>query len=147
VKSDSRLHRTGCVPQRQRISSLVDGELGLAGRLLVHAHLPRCAACRAFRAELIGLTAALRGTAPTRPAVTSPFGWRLRVLPQRLALAGGLAVLGIAVTSSGLLRGNAVAKVGALSPAQGLPVYSTPYRLEGLPVYTRPAALVQTLAS
>jgi predicted anti-sigma-YlaC factor YlaD len=147
VKSDSRLLRARCVPQRQRISSLVDGELRLAGRLLVHAHLLRCAACRAFRAELISLASALRGTALARPAAASPFGWRLHVLPQRLALAGGLAVLGIAVTTSGLLRGTTVAKVGALSPAQGLPVYSTPYRLEGLPVYTRPAALKQTLAS
>ena len=52
------------------------------------------------------------------------------------------------MTMSGVLHGTAVGKVGALSPVQGLPVYSTPYRLEGLPVYTQPSALVQsTLAS
>jgi predicted anti-sigma-YlaC factor YlaD len=147
VKSDSRLPRGRCVPQRQRISLLVDGELPLGGQLLVHAHLLRCAACRAFRAELSGLAAALRSTALAGPAASSSFSWRVHVLPQRLALAGGLAVLGLAVTMSGLLHGTAVGKVGALSPVQGLPVYSTPYRLEGLPVYTQPSALVQTLSS
>jgi predicted anti-sigma-YlaC factor YlaD len=148
VKSDSRLPRGRCVPQRQRISLLVDGELPLAGRLLVRVHLLRCEACRAFRTELTGLAAALRSTALARPAASSAFAWRFHVLPQRLALAGGLAVLGLAVTMSGVLRGTAVGKVGALSPVQGLPVYSTPYQLEGLPVYTQPSALVQsTLAS
>jgi anti-sigma factor RsiW len=147
VKSDSRLPRRRCVSQRQRISLLLDGELSLAARLLVRVHLVRCEACRAFLAELSGLAAALRSTALARPA-SSSFAWRFHVLPQRLALAGGLAVLGLAVTMSGVLRGTAVGTVGALSPVQGLPVYSTPYRLEGLPVYTQPSALVQsTLAS
>ena len=147
MKSDSRLPRGRCAPQRQRISLHVDGELPLGGQLLVHAHLLRCAACRAFRAELSGLAAALRSTALAGSAASSSFSWRFHVLPQRLALAGGLAVLGLAVTMSGLLHGTAVGKVGALSPVQGLPVYSTPYRLEGLPVYTQPSALVQTLSS
>ena len=113
----------------------------------MHAHLLRCAACRAFRTELSGLAAALRSTALARPVAASSFPLRFHVLPQRLALAGGLAVLGLAVTISGLLHGSTVGKVGALSPVQGLPVYSTPYRLEGLPVYTQPSALVQTLSS
>jgi predicted anti-sigma-YlaC factor YlaD len=148
VKSDSRLPRGRCVPQRQRISLLVDDELALGGRLLIYAHLVRCEACRAFRAELSALAGALRSTALARPTASPAFAWRLRVLPQRLALVGGLAVLGLAVTISGVLQGTAAGKVGALSPVQGLPVYSTPYRLEGLPVYTQPSPLVQsTLAS
>jgi hypothetical protein len=56
-------------------------------------------------------------------------------------------MLGVAVSMSGLLSGTPVAEVGALSPVQGLPVYSTPYRLEGLPVYTRPSVALRTLAS
>ena len=40
-----------------------------------------------------------------------------------------------------------VGQVGALSPAQGWPVYSTPYQQEGLPVYDLPASVLQTLAS
>jgi hypothetical protein len=67
--------------------------------------------------------------------------------PQRLALVAGLAVVGIALTMSGVLQGTGVGKVGALSPAQGWPVYSTPYQREGLPVYDLPASILQTLAS
>jgi hypothetical protein len=145
VSADPRPSRERCASQRQRISSLVDGELPTVERLLLQLHLLVCASCRAFRAELVALATSLRGTSLARPA--SPARPRLRLQPQRLALVGGLGVVGLTVMLSGLLHGTAVGQVGALNPAQGLPVYSTPYRLEGLPVYTRPKTVLRTLAS
>jgi predicted anti-sigma-YlaC factor YlaD len=148
VSAHSRDPRARCARHRQRVSLQADGELPYAGQLLLEAHLVSCGSCRAFRAELRGVTEALRSTALARPQVSvASLPRRLRVQPQRLALAGGLAVLGLAVTMSGALHGTAVAEVGALSPVQGLPVYSTPYRLEGLPVYTHPSVLLPTTAS
>jgi len=146
MSADSRF-RERCVQQRQRISLRLDGELGHLGRLLLRAHLLRCGGCRATAARLQGLTLALRSTALAAPAPASVRRLRVGLQSQRLALVGGLAVLGLAVSMSGILRGGPVGQVGALSPVQGLPVYSTPYRLEGLPVYTRPSALLRTLAS
>jgi predicted anti-sigma-YlaC factor YlaD len=145
VSADSRLHRERCSRPRQRISLQVDGELSARGRLLLALHLTRCAPCRTFRAELAAMVGALRSTALAAPASAS----RLRVVlqPPRLALAGGLAVLGLTLTMSGVLSGTGVGEIGALSPVQGLPVYSTPYQLEGLPVYTRPPGVHSTLAS
>jgi predicted anti-sigma-YlaC factor YlaD len=137
--------RDRCARQRQRISLLVDGELGLRARTLLHAHLVRCRDCRDFLARLAGVTAALRSTA-LGSAASAPRR-SLRAYPQRLALAAGLAVVGIAVSMSGVFEGTGVGQVGALSPAQGWPVYSTPYQQEGLPVYDLPASVLQTLAS
>jgi hypothetical protein len=120
----------------------------LLERFLLSTHLVLCGGCRAFDRELRSLTGALRSTALSGPpAVASSFGLRVLWQPQRLALAGGLAVAAMTMMMSGLVRETPGPEVGALSPVQGLPVYSTPYRLEGLPVYNRPAALLRTLAS
>jgi predicted anti-sigma-YlaC factor YlaD len=146
VSADSRLLRERCAQQRQRISLRVDGELRRRERLLLQAHLVRCRGCRAFDGEVVRLAGALRSSALARPPAVARRR-RIQAQPQRLALAAGVAVLGLTISMSGLLRGTAVAEVGALSPVQGLPVYSTPYRLEGLPVYTKPAALPPTLTS
>ena len=148
MSADSHHPRERCAPHRQRVSLQADGELPYAEQLLLRVHLIGCGSCRAFRAELRGVAEALRSTALARPQVSvSSLPSRLRAQPQRLALVGGLAALGLAVTMSGALRGTAGADVGALSPRQGLPVYSTPYQLEGLPVYTWPSALLSTTTS
>ena len=149
MSADSPGRPERCTRQRQRLSLQVDGELPHGEQLLLQAHLARCTGCRAFRAELSGVTDELRSTALARAdfAIETPQP-RLRARPTRLAPTAGLAVVGLAVITTGLLRaGHARVEIGALNPAQGFPVYSTPYRLEGLPVYTRPSAQFPTTAS
>jgi anti-sigma factor RsiW len=128
-----------CAQHRQRISQQVDGELGPRGRLLALVHLARCEDCREFRAELEEMTAALRSTAlvPAAAAAAPSVALRRYLLPQRLALVGGIAVLGLALTTSGVLDGGS-GRVRALSPVQGLPVYSIGQ--EGMPVYNQPSS-------
>ncbi len=45
----------------RRLTALIDGELGAAGRDRVHAHLAGCAACRAEAKELRELKKRMRG--------------------------------------------------------------------------------------
>ncbi|MGH3163007.1 MAG: anti-sigma factor family protein, partial [Streptosporangiaceae bacterium] len=57
-----------------RLSALVDGELGGAERDRAHAHLAACEQCRAEAAELRALKQKLRGLmdgAPAEAAMTS----------------------------------------------------------------------------
>jgi anti-sigma factor RsiW len=139
-----------CERQRERLSGQVDGELSGRDFLLLQAHLAYCPACRAFRTQLRGVAEALRASALARPSVAVRPRWApAAARPARAVLAAGFATLGLAVGATALVEAtNSPAGVGALSPAQGLPVYSTPYRLEGLPVYKKkPSAQIPTTAS
>ena len=51
-----------------RLSALVDGELGAAERDRAHAHLASCEQCRAEAAELRALKRKLRGLTAGAPA-------------------------------------------------------------------------------
>jgi predicted anti-sigma-YlaC factor YlaD len=53
-----------CAPVREWISLALDGELSRFEQLLLQAHLPRCAACRAFRDEVRATTEAIRAAPP-----------------------------------------------------------------------------------
>jgi anti-sigma factor RsiW len=90
-----------------RLSALVDGELGGAERDRAHAHLAACEPCRAEAAELRALKQKLRGLmdgAPSEAAMTSrliamtgpggpmpPRRRLLRVVPGRRPASGPVA--------------------------------------------------------
>jgi len=90
-----------------RLSALVDGELGGAERDRAHAHLAACEPCRAEAAELRALKQQLRGLmdgAPSEAAMTSrliamtgpggpmpPRRHLLRVVPGRRPASGPVA--------------------------------------------------------
>ena len=139
-----------CERHRERLSSQLDGELSSRDFLLLQTHLAYCADCRAFRTQLRGVAETLRSTALARPRTAARLRWSpAYVRPARTALAAGFATFAVAVGATALVQAtNSTAQVGALSPEQGLPVYSTPYRLEGLPVYkTTHSAQIPTTAS
>jgi predicted anti-sigma-YlaC factor YlaD len=62
VQMPQSSHR--CAPVREWISRALDGELSRFEQVLLDAHLPRCAACRAFQAHLRATTEAVRAAPP-----------------------------------------------------------------------------------
>lgn len=56
-----------CIRRREWLSQAYDGELPLGQLALLEAHLPRCAGCRRFAAE-IGYIATLIATTSPRAA-------------------------------------------------------------------------------
>jgi anti-sigma factor RsiW len=93
-----------CDRERQLISLAVDGQLSEFERVLLGAHLGRCARCRAFEADVRAATTALRDAPPVpleMPVSIAPrirFGTtRMRRLPALSAAAAiAAAFLGVA---------------------------------------------------
>jgi anti-sigma factor RsiW len=94
-----------CDRERQLISLAVDGQLSEFERVLLAAHLGRCARCRAFQAELRAVTSVLREAPPvpleTPVSIASRprFGTaRMRRLPA-LSAAAAIAAAFLGVVS------------------------------------------------
>lgn len=90
-----------CDRVRAQISVDLDGELSQLERAMLAAHLERCAACRAYGADVAAFTIALREASPERMEV--PVVVRRRPgtviasrIPAGIAAAMALAVVGVA---------------------------------------------------
>jgi anti-sigma factor RsiW len=93
-----------CDRARAWVSLKVDGELSELEGLMLGSHLARCETCRAFAADAVGFTTALR-TAPLEPLdrpVSLPIGRRSM---RRAAQFGAAAALVAAAVGLGSLFG------------------------------------------
>jgi anti-sigma factor RsiW len=91
-----------CERARESASLRLDGELSEFEQALLVAHLGRCAACRAFAAELDAVTARLR-SAPLEPLeqpVALPSRRRISSRPVEIAAAAALMLTALGVTGA-----------------------------------------------
>jgi predicted anti-sigma-YlaC factor YlaD len=107
-----------CDRARQWASLELDGELSSFERALLESHLEACPSCAEFRAEINGLTSALRA-APYEPFEGVVLGRvrrrvRLRLAPAAAAMAVAAVGLG-SVLASVSFRGSPVAHFAAQS--------------------------------
>jgi predicted anti-sigma-YlaC factor YlaD len=125
------------------VSLALDGELSEIERVLLRAHVGRCAACAAFEGDVGALTVELRNARRERPATPVALPRRrstaVRVLQISAAaaavvLAAGLGSLAGSLSSGGTPTATTVARaaggnlgarldrgVVAMAPAQELP--------------------------
>ena len=126
-------------PSTEQLSAFIDGELSLASREAVIAHVRGCPACAARQDELIEVAAALR----SRPALTWTATDGERVLAQianervrrrsvkqldlTFPIAGALALIAVVayvLVAPGLARdalgGSGFSAIAAFEPAVGL---------------------------
>ena len=100
-----------CERARQWASVELDGELSTFERALLADHLGRCPDCRAFRADVAGLTAALR-VAPHEPfegIIIGRMRRRVRLALAPVAVAAAVAVIGLgSILASVELKGSTV---------------------------------------
>jgi predicted anti-sigma-YlaC factor YlaD len=99
-----------CERARQWASLELDGELSNFERGLLESHLATCRSCSTFRAEVTGLTGALRA-APHEPFEGVVIGRmrrhvRMRLAPAAAAMAVAAVGLGSLVASSALQSGG-----------------------------------------
>jgi anti-sigma factor RsiW len=103
-------HNMLCERGREWISLRLDGELSELAQKMLDSHLARCAACRAFEADVAATTEFLRATPLERleQPLSLPRGRRLALSTRRVsavAASAAAVVLGIAaflnVPSSG----------------------------------------------
>ena len=78
-----RPQNTFCERARADVSLLLDGELSQLERAFLDAHLERCAACRAYYADVVAVTADLRAAPLAEPAVGVTPPRRVRPLAFR----------------------------------------------------------------
>ena len=108
-----KLVHARCDRARQWASLELDGELSSFERALLENHLAGCPACAEFRAEIGGLTGALRA-APYEPFEGIVLGRirrrvRLRLAPAAAAMAVAAVGLGSILASSSF-QGGSVAR-------------------------------------
>lgn len=91
------------------MSLLADGELSRFEQARLARHLHRCGSCRAFKAELSALTAALRTSPLERPRSPTqlPRGRRPRLRPLLAAAAVAIAAVGLSGGLGGALSSEA----------------------------------------
>jgi len=112
-----------CQRVRGQISLDLDGELSQLERALVSRHLERCAACEAFRDDLVTFTSQLREAPlelPERP-IAIP-----RLRRARLELRAAALSVGAAAASIALLLGVGLGErdlVGAGTKSSARPAY------------------------
>jgi anti-sigma factor RsiW len=132
-----RLH---CSRTPELVSLELDGELTQLELARLESHLQRCASCRALRAELVGLTSALRA-APLeqleRP-ISMPQRVRWSIRPLQIgAVAAAVAVAAGLAGLVGSVRSNAPAQPQYLpaksGPADGLDALRSLRRAELIP--------------
>ncbi|MDX6438262.1 MAG: hypothetical protein QOF45_845 [Gaiellaceae bacterium] len=93
------LRTASCERARAAAALEVDGALSQLECAVLDAHVSRCADCRAFRREIVALTAALREAPiePFRVQLVLPYRWRVRAVATRVAAVAAAAA--VAVTS------------------------------------------------
>lgn len=114
-----------CDRARQWASTQLDGELSSFERVLLHAHLDACPACKAFSSEIGGLTGALR-EAPLEQ-LASPI--QIARPRRRLSLRLAPAVAAMAVAAVGL--GSLLASSAVRSSSVAVPHAQAPRVLTG----------------
>jgi anti-sigma factor RsiW len=116
-----------CRSTRELVSLELDGELSELGRARLETHISACAACRALKVELEGLTLALRS------APLEPLG-RPVALPQRVRLFLRPLQVGAAAAAVALVAGLAgvLGTLRAGGPAQRVPSVQTGEGLDAL---------------
>jgi anti-sigma factor RsiW len=129
-----------CSRTRELVSLELDGALTQLESARLASHLQRCAACRELRAELAGLTLALRA-APLEPLerpVSMPQRVRWSIRPLQVgAVAAAVAVAAGLAGIVGSVRSNGPAQPQYLparsGPADGLDALRTFRRSELIP--------------
>lgn len=109
-----------CDRARQWASTELDGELSTFERVLLHAHLGACPACREFHSEIAGLTTTLRD-APLEPFEGVVDIGRLRRRP-RLRLAPAVAAMAIAAVGLGSILATSAVRSGSVAGRAPAPV-------------------------
>ncbi|HEX6527935.1 MAG TPA: zf-HC2 domain-containing protein [Streptosporangiaceae bacterium] len=102
-----------------RLSALVDGELGGAERDKAYAHLARCEQCRAEAAALRELKRQLRSLAVEQPEVAVAEADVMRRLMAMSGIGGSQPRRRLRVPKPGLSR-TALSRTGLPAPARGL---------------------------
>ena len=90
-----RPQNTFCERARADVSLLLDGELSQLERAFLDGHLERCAACSAYRDDLVAVTADLRTAPLAEPAVAVTPPRRVRPVAFRrvpVAVAAALVI-------------------------------------------------------
>jgi anti-sigma factor RsiW len=125
-----------CHSARERISLELDGELAAREAVRLRVHLVACPTCSADRRRLTAIVSALRSGAPELPR--SSAAWprvsraRVRSNLAMLATTAAVVLTGAIAVSQHL---NRPGSVGALSAAQGMPIYGGLAPDQGYPVY------------
>jgi predicted anti-sigma-YlaC factor YlaD len=125
-----------CGSARELISLALDGEITGREAVLLRAHLAGCSDCAAYKRQLVSVAAALRESAPelTQGAAIRQVS-RRTAKPDRFAVLAGAAALALIGFAALAGTGNEPAPVGALSAAQGMPVYGGLSPEQGYPAY------------
>jgi predicted anti-sigma-YlaC factor YlaD len=92
-----RIPAEECARASEWVSLRLDGQLSEFEELLLEAHLSRCSGCRAFAANVTGLTQALRASALEQPIFTfeAPRRARGRTALRAVSAAAAVAVVGL----------------------------------------------------
>ena len=94
----NRIPADECARASEWVSLRLDGQLSEFEELLLEAHLDRCPDCKAFAANVAGLTNVLRATSLEQPSVTfeAPRRTRARAVGLRaVSAAAAVAVVGL----------------------------------------------------
>jgi anti-sigma factor RsiW len=94
----NRIPADECARASEWVSLRLDGQLSEFEELLLEAHIERCPDCKAYAANVTGLTAALRATPLEQTSVTfeAPRRRRARTVGLRaVSAAAAVAVVGL----------------------------------------------------
>ena len=120
-------HAFPCGQTAELVSLELDGELSELEAARLETHLGQCAACRSLKAELAGLTLALR-------AVPLEQLERPVTLPRRAAFSLRPLQVGAAAAAIAIVAGltGVMGTVGSQGPAQPQFVPGTPSRADSI---------------
>jgi hypothetical protein len=105
----NRIQADECARASEWVSLRLDGQLSEFEELLLDAHIERCPDCKAYSANVAGLTTALRATPLEQPSVTfeAPRRTRARTVGLRaVSAAAAVAVVGLSGIVSLQLSAN-----------------------------------------
>ena len=94
-----------CQEAREAVSARLDGELSELDAARLDVHLRQCAACQAFAADVVLLTARVRLT-PLEPAPAGAFTARRRRFGGSAAAVAAVAALLVAAAAPSFLAGK-----------------------------------------
>jgi hypothetical protein len=92
-----------CRRGRELVSLELDGQLSELEAAQLEAHLGQCAACRAFRADLVPISAALRSAPLEQPHRSIVLPRRRHALARAVPAAAAAAAVALAVGLSTIL--------------------------------------------
>ncbi len=114
----NRIPADECARASEWVSLRLDGQLSEFEELLLEAHIERCPDCKAYAANVTGLTTALRATPLEQPSVSfeAPRRTRARTVGLRaVSAAAAVAVVGLSSIVS-LQLSASKARPGAAAP-------------------------------